>query len=62
MMLVVFVSRSEMALVLLLVAIVVVWPKDLPHDAHVFGRFTGKMRAVSPFEFTQSIDELGRQA
>lgn len=51
---------AEMVL-LALVAIVVIGPKDLPLMMRKFGRFTGKMRAMA-FEFKQGIDELGRQA
>lgn len=51
---------EEMVL-LVLVAIVVIGPKDLPLMMRKFGRFTGKMRAMA-FEFKQGIDELGRQA
>ncbi len=51
---------AEMVL-LVLVAIVVVGPKDLPLMMRKFGRFTGKMRALA-FEFKQGFDELGRQA
>jgi sec-independent protein translocase protein TatB len=51
---------AEMVL-LVLVAIVVIGPKDLPLMMRKFGRFTGKMRALA-FEFQQGIDELGRQA
>lgn len=46
---------------LVLVAIIVIGPKDLPLMMRKFGRFTGKMRAMA-FEFKQGIDELGRQA
>ena len=48
-------------LLLALVAVVVIGPKDLPLMARKFGRFTGKMRAMA-FEFKQGFDELGRQA
>jgi sec-independent protein translocase protein TatB len=51
---------AEMVL-LALVAIVVIGPKDLPLMMRKFGRFTGKMRALA-FEFQQGFDELGRQA
>src|ERR1700754_2651646 len=51
---------AEMVL-LALVAVVVIGPKDLPLMARKFGRFTGKMRAMA-FEFQQGLDELGRQA
>lgn len=51
---------GEMVL-LAIVAIVVVGPKDLPLMMRKFGRFTGKMRAMA-FEFRQGFEELGRQA
>lgn len=51
---------EEMVL-LVIVAIVVIGPKDLPLMMRKFGRFTGKMRALA-FEFRQGMDELGRQA
>ncbi len=54
------VGFEEMVL-LVVVAIIVVGPKDLPLMMRKFGRFTGKMRAMA-FEFKQGIDELGRQA
>ncbi len=46
---------------LVLLAVVVIGPKDLPLMMRKFGRFTGKMRAMA-FEFKQGFDELGRQA
>lgn len=51
----------EEMILLVLVAIVVIGPKDLPLTMRKFGRFTGKMRAMA-FEFKQGFDELGRQA
>ena len=51
----------EEMILLVIVAIVVIGPKDLPLMMRKFGRFTGKMRAMA-FEFKQGIDELGRQA
>ncbi len=54
------VGFAEMVL-LVLVAIVVIGPKELPLMMRKFGRFTGKMRAMA-FEFRQGFDELGRQA
>lgn len=51
----------EEMILLVLVAIVVIGPKDLPLMMRKFGRFTGKMRAMA-FEFKQGLDELGRQA
>lgn len=50
----------EMVL-LVVVAIVVVGPKELPLMMRKFGKFTGKMRSLA-FEFKQGFDELGRQA
>lgn len=51
---------AEMVL-LVLVGIVFIGPKDLPLMMRKFGRMTGKMRAMA-FEFKQGFDELGRQA
>ncbi len=51
---------TEMVL-LVVVAIVVIGPKDLPLMMRRFGQFTGKIRAMA-FEFKQGFDELGRQA
>ncbi len=51
----------EEMILLVLVAIVVIGPKDLPLMMRKFGRFTGKMRAMA-FDFKQGFDELGRQA
>src|SRR6185295_2291713 len=51
---------TEMIL-LVVVSIVVIGPKDLPVMMRKFGKFTGKMRALA-FEFKQGFDELGRQA
>lgn len=51
----------EEMILLVLVAIVVIGPKDLPLMMRKFGRFTGKMRAMA-FEFRQGFEELGRQA
>lgn len=51
----------EEMILLVVVAIVVIGPKDLPLMMRKFGRFTGKMRALA-FEFRQGLDELGRQA
>jgi sec-independent protein translocase protein TatB len=54
------IGLTEMIL-LVVVSIVVIGPKDLPLMMRKFGKFTGKMRALA-FEFQQGIDELGRQA
>jgi len=51
----------EEMILLVLVAIIVIGPKDLPLMMRKFGRFTGKMRTMA-FEFKQGFDELGRQA
>lgn len=51
----------EEMILLVLVAIVVIGPKDLPLMMRKFGRFTGRMRAMA-FEFKQGFEELGRQA
>ncbi len=48
-------------MVLGILALVVLGPKDLPLMMRKFGRITGKMRMMA-FEFRQSFDELGRQA
>jgi len=54
------VDLTEMLLVVV-IAMVVMGPRDLPLMMRKFGRFTGKMRAMA-FEFKQGFDELGRQA
>src|SRR5689334_13169794 len=54
------IGLTEMIL-LVVVSIVVIGPKDLPLMMRKFGKFTGKMRALA-FEFKQGFDELGRQA
>ena len=51
---------SEM-LLLGILALVVLGPRDLPLMMRKFGRFTGKLRAMA-WEFRQSFDEIGRQA
>lgn len=51
---------TEMIL-LVVISLVVIGPKDLPLMMRKFGKFTGQMRALA-FEFRQGIDELGRQA
>lgn len=51
---------TEMIL-LVIVSIIVIGPKDLPLMMRKFGQFTGKMKALA-FEFQQGLDELGRQA
>ncbi len=54
------VGLTEMMLLVIL-GLVVVGPKDLPLMMRKFGKFTGKVRSLA-FEFRQSFDELGRQA
>lgn len=54
------VDLTEMLLVVV-IAMIVMGPRDLPLMLRKFGRFTGKMRAMA-FEFKQGFDELGRQA
>ena len=54
------VGLTEM-LLLVIIGIVVVGPKDLPLMMRKIGKFTGKVRSLA-FEFRQSFDELGRQA
>ena len=47
-------------LILLVVALVVVGPKDLPRLMHMAGRWAGKARAMAN-EFKTSFDEMARQ-
>ncbi|HVZ68081.1 MAG TPA: Sec-independent protein translocase protein TatB [Rhizomicrobium sp.] len=47
-------------LILLIVALVVVGPKDLPRLMHMIGRWIGKARAMAN-EFRRSFDEMARQ-
>lgn len=54
------VGLTEM-LLLVIIGLVVVGPKDLPLMMRKVGKFTGKVRSLA-FEFRQSFDELGRQA
>ena len=54
------VDFTEM-LLLAVLAMVLLGPRDLPLMMRKIGRFTGKMRALA-FEFKQGFDELGRQA
>jgi sec-independent protein translocase protein TatB len=51
---------SEM-LVILVVALLVIGPKDLPKVARQIGRWTGKARAMAR-EFQRSFDEMAREA
>jgi sec-independent protein translocase protein TatB len=48
-------------LILLVVALVVVGPKDLPRMMHMAGKWAGKARAMAN-EFRKSFDEMARQA
>jgi sec-independent protein translocase protein TatB len=47
--------------ILLVVALVVVGPKDLPRLMHMAGKWAGKARAMAN-EFRKSFDEMARQA
>ena len=51
---------SEMALILM-VALIVIGPKDLPRVARSVGKWTGKARAMAR-EFQRSIDDMAREA
>lgn len=51
---------SEM-LVILVVALLVIGPKDLPKVARQVGRWTGKARAMAR-EFQRSFDDMAREA
>ena len=51
---------SEMAIVLL-VAIIVIGPRDLPRLARAIGRWTGKARAMAR-EFQRSLEDMAREA
>jgi sec-independent protein translocase protein TatB len=46
-------------LVLLIVALVVVGPKDLPRLMHMIGRWVGKARGMAN-DFRKSFDEMAR--
>jgi sec-independent protein translocase protein TatB len=47
--------------IVLVVALVVVGPKDLPRLMHMLGRWMGKARAMAD-QFRKSFDEMSRQA
>ena len=47
-------------ILLLVVALVVVGPKDLPKLLHMVGKWAGKARAMAS-EFRKSFDEMARQ-
>ena len=51
---------SEMA-VIMLVAIIVIGPKDLPRVARTVGKWTGKARAMAR-DFQRSLDDMAREA
>ena len=48
-------------LILLVVALVVVGPKDLPRLMHMAGKYAGKARGMAN-EFRRSFDEMARQS
>jgi len=48
-------------LIVLVVALVVVGPKDLPRLMHMIGRWMAKARAMAD-QFRKSFDEMSRQA
>src|SRR5476651_2383591 len=47
--------------ILLVVALIVVGPKDLPRLMHMAGKWAGKGRAMAN-EFRRSFDEMARQS
>ncbi len=51
---------SEMA-VIMLVALIVIGPKDLPKVARTIGRWTGRARALAR-DFQRSLDDMAREA
>ena len=54
------VGWSEMA-VILMVALIVIGPKDLPRVARQIGRWTAKARGMAR-EFQRSLDDIAREA
>lgn len=54
------IGASEL-LVIVVVAILVIGPKDMPRAMHTAGRWIGKMRRMSS-HFRAGIDEMVRQA
>jgi len=48
-------------MILVVVALIVVGPKDLPRMLHKVGQFMGKMRGMAN-EFRASFDEMARQS
>jgi sec-independent protein translocase protein TatB len=51
---------SEMAIILM-VALIVIGPKDLPRVARTVGKWTGKARGMAR-EFQRSLDDMAREA
>jgi sec-independent protein translocase protein TatB len=51
---------AEMA-VIMLVALIVIGPKDLPKVARTIGQWTGKARALAR-DFQRSLDDMAREA
>jgi sec-independent protein translocase protein TatB len=51
---------SEMA-VILMVALIVIGPKDLPRVARTVGKWAGKARGMAR-EFQRSLDDMAREA
>ena len=51
---------SEMALILM-VALIVIGPKDLPRVARTIGKWTGKARGMAR-EFQRSLEDMAREA
>jgi sec-independent protein translocase protein TatB len=51
---------SEMAIILM-VALIVIGPKDLPRVARTIGKWTGKARGMAR-EFQRSFDDMAREA
>ena len=47
-------------LIVVIVALVVIGPKDLPRFMHMAGRWMGKARAMAD-QFRKSFDEMSRQ-
>src|ERR1700742_4950738 len=48
-------------IILLIAALVIIGPKDLPAFLHRIGKFVGKMRGMAN-EFRASFDEMARQS
>jgi sec-independent protein translocase protein TatB len=48
-------------IILLVAALIIVGPKDLPRMMHMAGKWAGKARAMAA-EFRKSFDEMARQA